>query len=235
VERPLEQANPRTLSQSVIEIIRNAILEGRLKPGTELVEGNLAKEINVSRTPLREALKRLAEEGLVVSIPYRGTYVATLSARQTEEVYSLRGVLEEFAVRRAVPRMTDNDVERVEQIMEEMATAARAGQRKEAIELDMSFHRELCRLADHALLLAAWEQNLYGVLRALNVAVYKPDLMSAVHDHDAIMDAIRARDVDRACASIRKHIDDAAARTLTVLEEQLPGGQPSDTAEPVQA
>src|SRR5687767_5448174 len=94
----------RTFRQHIAERLRAAILDGEIPPGSQLVEATLADQFNVSRGPLREALRQLIEEGLLVTVPYTGTHVISLSVQDVHEIYSMRITLERFAFEQAWPR-----------------------------------------------------------------------------------------------------------------------------------
>jgi DNA-binding GntR family transcriptional regulator len=212
-----ESVPARTRSKQVVEILRDAILDGRLEPGSELSEVALATQFSVSRSPVREALRELTDAGLLVSIPYKGTYVSDLTVKQVDEVYTMRATLEELAVRRAFEHMTDENVRRLRGIIGEMERHAALGERKEVMDADVRFHREFCVIADHGLLLATWDRIIIHVLRLVNLATYKSDLGDVVGDHAEILRAIDDRDAEAAVAAIRRHIEGAAENAHEAL------------------
>jgi DNA-binding GntR family transcriptional regulator len=147
---------PRTYRSDVAASLRTAILNGTLRSGEPLVERRIAEDLGVSRAPVREALRRLEEEGLVVTFPYKGTYVRQVTPRTVDEILSLRTVLEGFAAERAVPLLAANAGHLVQQLLGDMADAAQASDEDALVELHMAFHRTFYELADHSLLLQFW-------------------------------------------------------------------------------
>ena len=115
----------RSMAEQIATTIRQAIADGKLRPGARLLEVQMASEMGTSRAPLREALIQLEREGLVVRQPNRGTFVAELTEDMVREVAGLRGVLEGFAASLAAKRLTSEDFERLEKILKEMLAAAR--------------------------------------------------------------------------------------------------------------
>src|SRR5207302_6083210 len=102
---PFPRLKPRPYRFDVVALIRQAILNGSLRAGAPLVEAQLAQEMGVSRAPIREALLKLGEQGLVVNIPYRGTYVTEVSPHRIRDIISLRAVLETLAAERSLPAL----------------------------------------------------------------------------------------------------------------------------------
>jgi DNA-binding GntR family transcriptional regulator len=152
----LRRVVPRTYGRDVAASLRTAILDGLLPSGAPLVERRIAEEMGVSRAPVREALRVLEEEGLVVTFPYKGTYVRQVTPRTVDEILSLRGVLEGFAAERALPRLAEDRGQRVQGLLADMERSAAESDEDQLVELHMAFHRTFYELADHNLLLQFW-------------------------------------------------------------------------------
>jgi DNA-binding GntR family transcriptional regulator len=203
--RPLDN---RTLWEQVRDRLREDVLAGRLAPGTELSEVALAREFGISRGPLREALGRLASEGLVTITPRRGAVVTQLSRQEFIDAYQVREALETLAVRLAVPLMSDAERAHLHELCELMARAARDNQVRLFFDTNNSFHEALVR--------ASRNQKLYEVHRVLvgQMAPYLPrslelrgNLQRSVEEHEEILAAIDARDPDRASQLLAEHIE----------------------------
>lgn len=152
-----------TLREQSLEALREAIITGTLAPGSKLVEARLAETLAVSRGPLREAIRQLAEEGLVEHIPYRGAYVRRLTTRDLEEMYSYRTTLETFAFKLAWPKRNRRFVEELDRRHEALIAAIREERPAEGIRTELDLHALVYETADHRLLYDAW-RALRGVI-----------------------------------------------------------------------
>ncbi|MGB3025130.1 GntR family transcriptional regulator [Paradevosia shaoguanensis] len=197
------------LRVSVADIIRQAILNGTMRPGTPVVEMALAEQLNVSRAPVREAIQILEADGLIESEPYKGKRVKPLTLKEVEELYSLREQFEAFAIRRIVERKAD--VSELRKHSDTMFAAAERGDLAALNTADEAFHRTLIRLADHALMLGLWD-NLYLRIRqimALRNSANR-DLRAVAGNHPPIIDAIEQHDMIRAISLISDHTRSAS-------------------------
>jgi DNA-binding GntR family transcriptional regulator len=205
VARPLDN---RTLWEQVRDRLREDILAGHLDPGTELSEVALAREFGTSRGPLREALGRLASEGLVTITPRRGAVVTQLSRQEFLDAYQVREALETLAIRLAVPLMSDVEVAHLRELCELMGRAARDDEVHVFFDTNNSFHDALVR--------GSRNDKLHEVHRMLvgQMVPYLPrslelrgSLQQSVTEHEAILAAIEARDAERAAELLAEHIE----------------------------
>ncbi len=203
-----------TLVESVADAIRASILSGRIAPGERLVEAELARELRVSRGPVREVLALLSKEGIVVNVPRRGKFVQGFTPRLIDELYSLRLVLEPYAATRVIARFDEAARKRLEAVLAAIATAAAAGDQQTLARRDIAFHHLLYELADHDLLMRAWQENIAGKLQILlNVTTRTLDaLADAERQHRLLLDPIVAGDEATARKRLEGHIAEAAAR-----------------------
>ena len=152
-----EKLNQRTTLDSVVAVLRGAILDGSLAPGSQLREAHIAAELGVSRAPLREALSKLQEEGLVVKQPFRGAFVAEVGPKAVEEIATLRLRLEPFAVERSLAWLqTDRRTPKLRQLVKDLRDTANAGDVPASIEAHLALHRIFYEAADHKLLMDLW-------------------------------------------------------------------------------
>jgi DNA-binding GntR family transcriptional regulator len=195
----------------VLDALRDAILDGDLKPGQPLTETDLAAQLGVSRAPLREAMQVLNAEGLVEAIPYRGTTVKTLTKSDIEEVYSLRILLETFALRRIIERGDPDDVRQLRDLYTHMVVVAKQGNITRVSEIDREFHHTLIALSRHNLLLSVWHGVAMRVRQIMALRNRQNrDVMQVVRNHLPIIDAIEQRDYTLAENILREHIASAA-------------------------
>lgn len=217
----------RTLSDYVADQLRQGIITGALKPRQRLVEEELAASMQTSRGPVRDALRLLEAEGLVVRQSHRGAFVAELTYEDVLEIYSIRELLESLAIRFAIQKASTEQIDELDQSVRTMSEMANQSYNQfQATDVDMEFHRTLCKISGHKRLLAAWE-SLSAQIRlvVLTHRFHNPaDLKErSVAWHEAIVDAIRQRDEAKALAELHKHMSGSTEwvqRSIEINEQQ---------------
>jgi DNA-binding GntR family transcriptional regulator len=188
--------------------IRNVLLErivgGAYGPGERLVELQLAKEFGSSQAPVREALKELEKAGLVTIRPRRGSFVNDYHARTQHEIYTVRGALEEAAMRLSMPKL-GRDAGAVAAHLEGMRKAAREHDIEAAIRHSVGFHRTIMDAAGNELLLRMWESLLVEIHSRKTLLQPNVDLFAVAESHAPILDAVESGDVELACRLSREH------------------------------
>ena len=220
-----EAAARRSLPARVREAIEQQILTGALREGDQIVEYQVARQMGISQTPVREALRTLEHDGLVVTRPHRGTFVRRVTRREAAERYSLGMELEAFAARLAMPRLVEADYQRMNAIIDEMAAAA--GDRRpggdafaHSVEMNVAFHRYLVERADHQQLLRAWlAVNPLNWRFTTYTRLLAPDPVELAERHRSLVAAYRSGDQVLASAAIRQHVWEVAERVLPNLPE----------------
>lgn len=218
----------RTLREQVFDHLREEILSSRLRPGQELNELALSAELEVSRGPIREALSRLASEGLVKITPRRGAVVAELTDEEFVEAYQVREALETLAVRLAVPRIEAAELERLRRLHEEMTAQVANDEIKEFFDANTAFHQQIvdfsgnAKLGEHYRILMA-QMGRY-LPRSL---IRRGTIGSSPPEHAAILAAIEAGDAAEAARLLGKHIE------IPQRVETGDGQVPSTVLEPV--
>ena len=202
-----KQKRPTLMSQA-LEEIREAIRKGKVKPGDRLVEMQLAKEMHISRFPIREALRYLEKEGLVETKPFKGTYVSQLSERDMEELYSLRSAIEEFAVRILIKHIDEEKIGKLESILQSMQQASKKEDLDKLISEDFRFHQTICELSGHRKLLEVWLtlENQLRVFLTIEKQLFGNSLQF-VKSHHPILEAIQGRKIRPAQKAIREHLN----------------------------
>ncbi len=217
--------------------IRNAILDRSVEPGAHLVGADLAAQIGVSRTPVREALRRLHGEGLVVLTSNRGARVAGLENGEMSEIYGIRAVLEAHAAELATPRLSDAEIVRIAVLAEELATLAVAARAAVPAAFVSRFVETNARL-HNAVLDAAGSGRLAAMIRGLYAAsppmwtllAYRDaELARSVAHHRELASAFRARDPAWAAAVTRSHL--LSARNA-ILASARTGPEPAEANPP---
>lgn len=197
----------RTRPGSVAHVLRNAILDGTLPQGSPLRETHLATDLGVSRAPLREALGMLADEGLIVRIPYRGAFVAEVSPRGMSEIASLRKRLEPYAIELAMPRLQGAGRDSVKRALDAMRRSADQNDLSATVQSHMAFHRAFYELSDHRLLLElwnGWEAQLQMFFSVDQRAF--ADLHDLVEEHERLLSIIDGGHLDDITRELAVHV-----------------------------
>jgi DNA-binding GntR family transcriptional regulator len=209
----------RALRNDVYDALRQAVVSGVLSPGQRVNEAEIARQMQISRAPIREAIRQLEQEGLLESVPRRGTFVVVLSREDIEEVYTLRADLETRAVRRAITRLTPDDLATLESLLETMISAATAGDIPQLLEADIEFHRTIVEAADWARLRKLWE-GLHPQTLTLYTLTALTDWSPLDHArrHEPLLAAIRGGDPDQAAQATQEHILEVANQVMRRAE-----------------
>ena len=210
------------LRDVVFNTLRQAILKGELKPGERLMEIQLANKLGVSRTPVREAIRKLELEGLVLMIPRKGAEVAEITRQDMENVLEVRTALEELAVKDACDHITDAQLSELKKASNEFKKALLEG--KDLVtcaDADMHFH--------DVILSATNNRRLIQMLNNLSEQMYRYRMeylkderthKTLIEEHDAIRRALKKHDKVKAGAAIRVHIDNQKRSILESLTEK---------------
>lgn len=225
MEKVLEQghnvpmANPGpTAAESVLHELRSALAAGRLLPGQQLVQEDLAADLGVSRVPIRESLKILEGEGHVTYHPNRGYFVTELSADDLIELYRIRQILEAEALAQAVLEVSDADIADIESILEQVEQAAESGDVERLTEANRAFHFSIIELSGmnrlSRLIRQLWDAS--DIYRT--VYFRDPVNRERVHsEHREIIDALKARDAQALIRAQNSHREQAVAALKPVI------------------
>ena len=199
------------LRDVVFNTLRQAILRGELKPGERLMEIQLAKKLGVSRTPIREAIRKLELEGLVLMIPRKGAEVADITEKNTRDVLEVRKVLETLAVQLACDRIGAGGLETLEREAEIFETALKKGDITEIAEADVRFHDAIYTATDN--------QKLIQILNNLGEQMYRyrmeyiknPEVYpKLIKEHQKLISHLKSREKEEAVKIVCEHIDNQA-------------------------
>ena len=197
---------PARVADSVYDTLRAAILQGQLGPASRLSVPLLAQQFSVSRSPVREAVQRLVQDGLATEQPHRGAEVARLDPAELVPLYQIREVLEGLAARLAAEHAEDAELEALAQAHERHTTALERGEADHHVPLDMAFHAAL-RSAAHNAELDQYLERVQGrIAIAMLGGTARGWSRHAIVEHRAILEAVLARDADAAEAAARAHI-----------------------------
>jgi DNA-binding GntR family transcriptional regulator len=209
------------LRDVVFNTLRQAILKGELAPGERLMEIQLAERLGVSRTPIREAIRKLELEGLVLMVPRKGAEVAKISEKSLRDVLEVRRSLEELAIELACQRMTPEAIEELEIKQEEFKEAVEKGNAMEIAETDEAYHDVIYK--------GTCNDRLVQMINNLREQMYRYRLeyikdedkrQILLLEHDNILKAVRQRKVQEAKEAMREHIDNQEITVSKNIKEQ---------------
>lgn len=208
------------LRKQIENEVRSAIIKGQYLPGDRLVESTIATEMGVSRAPVREVLSALEQEGLVVNIPRRGNFVVDFTHKDIEEIYSLRLLLEIGAMRRAVHRVTQSDLDHLQRLIDDLDNAmVRQDDNESIIDLDLLFHEHICTLADHSRLYSIWRS--IRLQTQLLISITSKTHFIYPHEpaqwHQKILDAFMTKNLIMLEKELSEHILDGQMRAMNAL------------------
>jgi DNA-binding GntR family transcriptional regulator len=219
VENALHDGAPltRNASSAATELIRQAIIDGRLPPGRRLKEEELARELGISRTPVREALLMLHAEGLVDVAPTRGAAVRSHSVEDLDDLYQLRAVLEGYSTRRAATRLGDDEIRSLRESCERFdALLADGADMSALVKENLVFHQTILESSGSARLTAMVRQVIELPLVYRSYVWYSPEQQRiSAHYHHQIARALEARDAERAELVMKEHVFEARDLLLT--------------------
>jgi DNA-binding GntR family transcriptional regulator len=222
-DEPIGIIDHRMLSDQVSTLLVRELIFGRLQPGQRINEAELARQLGISRNPIREAIRRLEERGLLVAVPRKGTFVRTFLHSDIDEIFSFRIVVERFAMEQALPQMTDADIDRIAGFVDAMVAAANANDEIALVENDLAFHLEICRLSKNRQTLHAFTNIQAEVQMLITMAERQfESQMAAAVDHWPIVEALRTRNPQKAMDAIRDHIRDSWRHLLEAYDREKP-------------
>lgn len=216
----LASASRRVLADEVVDAIRMAIVTGEFEAGMRLIEDDLANQLQVSRGPVREALARLEQEGLIVNERHRGSTVAKLSAGEVNELYSLRTALERLAVEWVCSFASDEDIANIANILAKFDSLPRPLTRMAVANLDVEFHDAVFKAAHHERLYRAWTALRSQIsLFLLQRGALREDFSTTWReDHEEFLAVMRSRKRARAVKQVEGHIEGTYRRVLAADE-----------------
>jgi len=218
---PIKLDSYQPLREVVCETLREAIRGGVLKPGERLMEIQLAEELGVSRTPVREAIRKLELEGYVIMMPRRGTYVANLSIRDVNEVFEIRTTLDSLASGLAAERITDEELERLERLLVLIGEYIEQNDMEKIVETDMEFHDILYQASRNSRLVGIIYNLREQLTRFRSTSMSYPGrLKETLEEHIRIVEAIAQGNVELAQKAAEDHME-KSEQTLLISMEKL--------------
>lgn len=226
----------QSLHESLVAPLREMIIRGELQPGMKVPEEQLCERFGVSRTPIREALKVLAAEGVLHILPHRGAIVARITEEQIAELFPLMASLERLAGKLACEHAKDSDLKRVRALHEQMIAHFEAGEETQYLHCNRMVHEALFEIAGNATLSAFFQQILTRI-HACRFVMRKSreHWARAVAEHALIIEALEARDGQRLGDLLERHVMGTTADIAHAFIRQLEEGTKTDALSDDQA
>ena len=218
---PVKLDTYKPLREVVFETLREAIINGVLRPGERMMEIQLAEQLGVSRTPVREAIRKLELEGFVVMIPRKGAYVAGISLKDIVDVFEVRAALEALAAGLAAERITDEELETLERMLVRIGKCIDSEDLQELIEIDTAFHEALYQASRNEKLVQIINNLREQIQRFRSTSLAYPGRMKeALEEHKKIVEAISERKAAQARQLAQQHIENAENSMLEAIKDK---------------
>lgn len=213
-----------TLKERVYHKLREILLSGIMLPGTQIDERELAEKLAISRTPLREAISTLANEGVIEYRPYRGNFIRSFTVQQVVNLYEVRKALESLAVKLAVPKLADEDLKVLISILEDIKAALEQRDLKEFSRADRRFHATIAQFSGNETLIASLDRLELQIQIIRTIANRDLDVVErTMRERPQILAALKARDAELAARLMEEHIEGvckAVVGQLKAYEQQ---------------
>nr|MBC7243735.1 GntR family transcriptional regulator [Chloroflexota bacterium] len=219
VELPVRRSKPTALTDWAYGVIKEAILTLKINPGAQLHIDELAEQLNISRTPVREALLRLEQDGLVRIVPRVGFFVTGITKRDLEELFELRELLESHAVKKATSALTESDIAYLKKLYQENAAAMEREDLAQFLQTEIEFHSFLINHAQNHWLITMMDsvQDLIHRERVLSLRSME-NVRISVEEHQRILEALLQRDAELAGRRMGEHIRAVKERLSQFLD-----------------
>ena len=207
------------LRDQVYVLVRKAIVTGKLAPGAPINEIDIAARLGISRTPVREAVKKVSDEGLVEVFAQNGTFVADISRKQVEEAYIIRIALELESIKRAASTITTEQVQDLEDIINAQEIAVKRARFDEAIARDDDFHRYIAEVNNLTMLWKVVDISKAQMDRCRLLSLPSPGAAhETIAQHRAILDALSRQDQQGSMQALQTHLETSLQNTLSYLD-----------------
>lgn len=221
---PIRLEGYQPLREMVFDVLMDAIMSGQLPPGERLMEVQLAEEMGVSRTPVREAIRRLEMEGFVVMIPRKGAYVAGLSVKDVIDVFEIRNALERLAVSLAAERVTDDDLEKLERLLVKLSETWKEGDVETWAELDSQFHNLIYQFSRNDRLIQMMNNIMEQLSRYRMICLSRLEVrQNSIEEHKKMVEAMAERNAPMAMEAATEHLRNTEDSLIELLKEKLVG------------
>ena len=217
---PITIDSYQPLRETVCEALRDAIRRGILEPGERLMEVQLAEELGISRTPVREAIRKLEQEGYVIMMPRRGTYVSDVSVKDVKEIFEIRSALESLSTELATVRIEPDELEKLQSLLVEIEGHIKNKDIDKIVATDIEFHGLLYQVSRNERLVAIISNLKEQLARFRTLSMSYPGrLQETLQEHRAMVEAIAAGDANAAREAAERHMEQAEETLLKAMRK----------------
>lgn len=208
------------MSEEIADILRENIISRSINPGEKVNEYQVAKLLNISRPPIREAFRLLAAEGLITLVPRKGAFVSKMTPQEVKEIYEMKSMMESFAVRLGIPIVDEKEVSELDSINNLIEEKIKQNDFKAILKLNIEFHRKMIKMSKNEKLAHFYESIVLPIRRYQQVGLSAPaSWETSLQEHREIVEAIRSKNIEFVERLSRGHTMKAAARVIKQLEE----------------
>ena len=219
---PINLDTYQPLREAVCDSLRKAILSGVLAPGERLMEVQLAEELGISRTPIREAIRKLEQEGYVIMLPRRGSYVSSVSVHDVQEIFEIRSALESLSIGLAARRITSDDLDKLQKLLQLIEGYIENNDIENIVKTDVEFHDLLYQVSGNErlrLIINNLKEQL-ARFRTLSMS-YPGRLQDTLEEHREMVEAIANGDVEAARDAAERHMERAEETLLKSMSKSV--------------
>lgn len=217
--QPMMESRP--IREIAYEVLKHAIISGDIPAGERIVETDYAERLHISRTPLREALRKLERDGLVEYVLRRGVVVRAFTLADVDEIYTIRNALEMLTLPAIIRNATDEDIAALKERLKEMDDVMASGDIEALSPMARAFHAQLTRICGQNRILRVIEGQDEFITRFSAMSIRQEDRRSAAHEeHHKLVEYIEQRDLESFQALMQKHIERSKEKCLAAITEQ---------------
>lgn len=207
-----------TIKKQVYAILKNEICNGDFADGQWLLENDISSRLNVSRSPIREALRQLVSDGFLIEVPNRGVYVREVTTKDIIDIYEMRKLLESYAIKRSPETLTPEVSVQLKQYADELEALHEKKDLKRYMDMDRKLHDSIARLSDNAMVIDAHDRISSLMQRFRRMALLEPQrFYDTVNEHRLLVQSIISGDVEAANKASIEHTDNNKIKTLQML------------------
>lgn len=221
IELKLHRSAGKSVREAVYDTLKQAIISGEITRGTRIIETEYADMLHISRTPLREALRKLQDDGLLEYVANKGVFVKSFTIEDVEEIYTIRNSLEMLTINQIIKNATEEDVVHLKGMLAEMDILMESGSLEELLKVARAFHTYIVQISKLARVISSISYHEEYIHNFSLIGIQKEPRKQEAHDeHYQIVDCIARRNEDALRGTVQKHIEHSKEMCLLALKEQ---------------